>query len=96
MPFKKGNTEGKGRPKGSNNKLDAEARELFIATLGKHSSKIDTAFEKVYKDNPLKFLEMFAKYAQYFVPKKTEAIDKISHSMDDFSIKDLIKFDKSE
>ena len=33
---------------------------------------IEDAFKKVLKESPSKYLELFAKYAQYFVPKKTE------------------------
>lgn len=72
MPFKKGNKEGKGRPKGADNKLSKEAREIFIETLEGQVPNIEDAFAKVLKESPSKYLELFAKYAQYFVPKKTE------------------------
>ena len=91
--FKKGNTEGKGRPKGSPNKLDTEARELFVMTLGKHSKKLDSAFDKVYHEDPIKFLELFSKYAQYFAPKMTENVDKVTHEYEGFDIRDIINFD---
>ena len=72
MPFKKGNKEGNGRPKGAGNKLTKEAREIFIETLEGQVPNIEDAFKKVLKESPSKYLELFAKYAQYFVPKKTE------------------------
>jgi len=72
MPFKKGNKEGNGRPKGAENKLTKEAREIFIETLEGQVPNIEDAFKKVLKESPSKYLELFAKYAQYFVPKKTE------------------------
>ena len=85
MPFEKGHKHGKGRPKGSENKLNQEARELFVETLEGLTPSIKQAFLDVLqgtknedgewekKPNPEKFLELYAKYAQYFVPKKTEA-----------------------
>lgn len=90
MPFKKGHKEATGRPKGSENKLTKEARELFIETLEGQVPNIEDAFKKVYKDNPAKFLELFAKYAQYFVPRKTEAEVKGELNAS-FDFKDIIK-----
>lgn len=72
-----------GRVKGTPNKLDANARKLFIETLEGLSPNIQKAFLDVLngvedeegniiiKPNPEKFLDLFSKYAQYFVPKKT-------------------------
>lgn len=74
MPFKKGESGNKnGRPKGAQDKLTKEAREIFIETLEGQVPNIEDAFAKVLKESPSKYLELFAKYAQYFVPKKTEA-----------------------
>ena len=61
-----------GRSKGTPNKLNAEAKMLFVETLGKHSENIDEALETVFKEDKVKFLELFAKYAMYFTPKMTE------------------------
>lgn len=73
MPFKKGESGNKnGRPKGAQDKLTKEAREIFIETLEGQVPNIQDAFAKVLKESPSKYLELFAKYAQYFVPKKTE------------------------
>ncbi len=73
MPFKKGESGNKnGRPKGAQDKLTKEAREIFIETLEGQVPNIEDAFAKVLKESPSKYLELFAKYAQYFVPKKTE------------------------
>jgi hypothetical protein len=66
--FTKGN---KGKPKGATNKLTQEARGLFNQTLESQVPFIQQAFADVRKESPEKFLELFAKYAQYFVPKKT-------------------------
>lgn len=96
MPFKKGHDEGKGRPKGSENKLTKEARTIFLETLEGQAEHIADAFDEVRKDNPKAYLDLFAKYAQYFVPKKTENTDKIDLTVNDFNIKDVLKFDKSK
>ncbi len=87
------NTTGKkhgGRKKGTGNKLTTEAREIFIETLEGQVGNIDEAFKKVYEDNPAKFLELFAKYAQYFVPRKTETDIKGELSAS-FNFEDTIK-----
>ena len=84
MPFKKGNKEASGRPKGSENKLTTEAREMFIKTLEGQVPNIQQAFYDVLAKSPEKYLDLFAKYAQYFVPKKTESEIKgeLSSSID--------------
>ena len=73
MPFEKGNTHGTGRPKGAPNKKTAEARELFLQTLEGQVDGLADAFDKVREKSPEKYLDLFARYAQYFGPKKTEA-----------------------
>ena len=73
MAFKKGHEKKGGRVKGAENKLTQSSRELFLETLEGQSEHIAAAFEKVRKDNPRAYLDLFAKYAQYFVPKKTES-----------------------
>lgn len=87
--FEKGN---KGKPKGAVNKITQTSRELFLETLEGESEHIAAAFEKVRKDNPRAYLDLFAKYAQYFVPKKTESNDKSEVTVKDFNIKDVFKF----
>ncbi len=73
-----------GREKGSENKLTKAARELFIETLEGEVPNIKQALADVLngtKDengkvlkapNPEKYLELYSRYAQYFVPKKVE------------------------
>ncbi len=89
--FEKGN---KGKPKGAVNKVTQSARELFLETLEGQSEHIAEAFKKVREDSPSKYLDLFAKYAQYFVPKKTESSDTVKHEFSDFNIKDVLNFDK--
>jgi hypothetical protein len=78
MAFKKGQKAGPGRPKGLENKLTTEAREMFIQTLEGQVPNIQQAFSDVLDKSPEKYLDLFAKYAQYFVPKKTETDFKVS------------------
>ena len=61
-----------GRTKGTPNKLTEDARKVFLETLEGQAPHIAEAFEKVREENPKAYLDLFAKYAQYFVPKKTE------------------------
>lgn len=69
MAAPKGHPKYGGREKGVTNKLTVEARELFTQTLAGQVEHISEAFEKVRHSNPDKYLDLFAKYAQYFVPK---------------------------
>jgi len=74
MPFEKGRSGNpKGRKKGDTNKVTKEAREVFIKTLENQVPNIEEAFAKVLEESPSKYLDLFARYAQYFVPKKTES-----------------------
>lgn len=61
-----------GRPKGVPNELTQTAREMFIATIEAQVPSIQAAFDYVKQDDPAKYLELLAKYAQYFVPKQVE------------------------
>lgn len=61
-----------GRIKGAQNKLTKTAREVFKATLENESAFVAKAFEKVRKTNPEKYLELFSRYAQYFMPKQLD------------------------
>ena len=84
MPFTKGHKLAKGRPQGSENKITTEAREMFVKTLEGQVPNINKAFTDVLAKSPEKYLDLFAKYAQYFVPKKTESEIKgeLSSSID--------------
>lgn len=67
--FAKGNS---GRKKGAVNRLTNNARILFLQTLENQVPNIEQAFDDVRAKNPKEYLDLFAKYAQYFVPKKTD------------------------
>ncbi len=68
-----GNT---GKPPGAVTKITQEARELFVSILEGEVDYIKDAFQHVRESDPAKYLELYAKYAQYFVPKKVEATVK--------------------
>ena len=89
--FEKGNS---GKPKGAVNKVTQEARVLFLQTLEAQVPNIMEAFQEVREKNPAQYLDLFAKYAQYFVPKKT-SVEGGDKPLDvNFTLKDVIKFDK--
>lgn len=87
--FQKGNS---GKPKGATNKITQDARELFLKTLEAQVPNIMEAFQEVRDKNPAQYLDLFAKYAQYFVPKKT-SLEGGDKPLDvEFSLKEVIKF----
>lgn len=91
--FEKGNS---GKPKGATNKVTNEARELFLQTLEAQVPNIMEAFNEVREKNPVQYLDLFAKYAQYFVPKKT-SLEGGDKPLDlNFNLKEVIKFDNTK
>lgn len=72
MPFDKGKEKTGGREKGVENKTTQEARELFTKALEGQVHYIEESFALVREKDPAKYLELFAKYAQYFVPKQLD------------------------
>ena len=67
---KSGNPQG--RPKGVENKVSQDARALFLSTLEGQVPNINKAFNDVKDIDPAKYLDLFCKYAQYFMPKKVD------------------------
>jgi len=74
-----------GRTKDTPNKLTQTARQLFTSTLEGQVPNLLQAFEEVRQDDPAKYLELFAKYAQYFMPKQVDVTTKGE------SVKQLLK-----
>lgn len=72
MPFEKGHNKQGGRIKGTKDVLVKEARQLFVDILERQVPNIEQALNEVYNKDKAKYLELYAKYAQYFVPKKVE------------------------
>jgi|APFre7841882793_1041355.scaffolds.fasta_scaffold10227_2 hypothetical protein len=76
MPGKrKGLPKTGGKQKGSVNKTTQQARELFVNILEGEVEHIKQAFEDVRIDDPAKYLDLFAKYAKYFVPQQIQVTD---------------------
>jgi len=72
MAFEKGHSKLGGKTKGSENKVSKAARELFLTTLEGEVEHISASFAQVRETDPAKYLDLFAKYAQYFMPKKLD------------------------
>lgn len=68
----KGLPKSGGMKKGYKTEPVKKAQELFVQTLEGQVPYINDAFEELRKESPSKYLEIFAKYAQYFVPRKTD------------------------
>lgn len=81
------------RTKGSQNKINAEARELFVSNLASQTANVQTAFNELYECDKLKYLEVFQKYASFFLPKLTETKNEIADvDYPIFEIKDAVQF----
>jgi hypothetical protein len=72
MAAPKGHQRYGGREKGVPNKSTQELKDKFNLVWSENVPKINEALEQVYMEDPARFLEILAKYAQYFVPKKVE------------------------
>lgn len=94
MAHKKGAPKVGGRKKGTSNKVTISARELFVSTLEGEVPNIQDAFEKVKNDDPAMYLNLLAKYAQYFVPKMVDITTR-GESTNTIPITSWIEDDKS-
>ena len=82
-----------GRVKGTENKLTKDARKLFLETLEDESMHIREAFENVRNtETSLKYLEIYNKYAQFFMPKMTENNIISAEPVTPFVLADVIGF----
>lgn len=75
--FEKGHSvsKGKGRPKGSKDKVTTEARSMFNDLFNANIGKIQGWLDRVAKDDPAKALDLFFKLSEYVVPKAKIEID---------------------
>lgn len=62
-------TPGPGRPKGSQNKATAAARESFAALVEANLPKLQEALDAVYEKDKAKFVDLFLGLAEYVLPK---------------------------
>ena len=72
--FEKGNTMGKGRPKGSLNRSTEQAKLTLSRLANKGLDNISEDIEQIRKTNPVKAAELYIKILEYVVPK-LKAVD---------------------
>ncbi len=70
--FELGHKKLGGKQVGSENKVTKESRLLFKETLAGQVKNIALAFDEVFENDKAKYLDLFAKYAQYFIPKQLD------------------------
>lgn len=66
MAFQKGNKNGKGRPKGAENKEKKRIREFIADLLDKHQDRFEEELLKLDSD---KFVMAFSNLLEYSMPK---------------------------
>lgn len=62
-----------GRPKGAENKVTKESRELFKAIMDGEVPNIEEALGLLRENSPEKYLKALSSLFPYFMPKKLEA-----------------------
>jgi len=72
VAFKKGNTHGKGRPKGASNKVTKEARDLFVKIMNGEVGHIEDALDALRSESSEKYLKALSSLFPYFMPKQQE------------------------
>lgn len=99
--FEKGNTYGKGRPKGAPNKSTKEIRDAFKLFVEDNVGSFQEWIERVAENNPAKAIELTTNLAEYILPKlsRTEMKAEIKEKSVDLSkldeniIRDLLSED---
>lgn len=82
----KGSAKTGGKTKGSENKVTKQAKELFVSILEGQVDHIQEAFDFVRAEDPAKYLDLFAKYAKYFVPAQIKIDNPVEFTIKSFSI----------
>ena len=73
MPFKKGQSGNPaGRPKGSKDRVTAEARALFVSIMEGEVQHIEDALDGLRTESSEKYLKALAALFPYFMPKQVE------------------------
>lgn len=72
MAFKKGQTKIGGKVKGSQNKLTATAKEMFIGIMEGEINNIKQSLDLTRKESPAKYLDVLSKLMPYFMPKQID------------------------
>ena len=71
MPFEKGNSYGKGRPKGSPNSSTKLAKEAIADFINGTSPEVIALWNEVAQDDPAKAIDLWSKLAEYVIPKQS-------------------------
>ena len=74
---------GKGRVKGVPNAVTKTAREIFTAFVEGNATKVQELWERVARKNPAKALAIYAKVAEFVIPKlqRTELSGQLNHGV---------------
>ena len=72
MPFEKGknwNGNVNGRPKGSENKINVDLKNIIHKLLEKKSSHLEEWMDRTAQTDPAKAIELYAKLSEFIIPK---------------------------
>jgi hypothetical protein len=74
---------GKGRVKGVPNAVTKGAREIFSAFIEGNAAKVQELWDRVARKNPAKALAIYAKLAEFVIPKlqRTELSGQLNHGV---------------
>jgi hypothetical protein len=73
MPFVEGvSGNPSGKAKGTENKANSKARELFTQIMERQVDSIEDSLAKVKAKSDEKYLQLLSKFFPYFVPKKID------------------------
>jgi hypothetical protein len=74
---------GKGRVKGVPNAITKSAREIFSAFIEGNAAKVQELFDRVARKSPAKALSIYAKLAEFVIPKlqRTELSGQLNHGV---------------
>ena len=77
MPFIKGNTQGKGRPKGKNNKVSEASKSLFVGIMEEELDHVHDRLQLLREESAEKYLKALSSLFPYFMPKQLEQDIKV-------------------
>jgi len=81
MPFKKGNTQSKGRPKGASNKVTEQSRSIFMDVMEGEMDNIKDSLAVLRENSDEKYLKALSSLMPYFMPKQSETEVTVNETM---------------
>ena len=78
MPFIKGNTQGKGRPKGKNNTVSEASKSLFVGIMEEELDHVHDSLQLLREESAEKYLKALSSLFPYFMPKQLEQDIKVN------------------